>query len=121
MRLVALILAIAPLPALGDVLDCTLQAEDAAVESRLRFEIDRRQFAPATSPNEPPRQVRSYVTQDGVRYVAEPFLMQGGVRGFWAENRQGGSALLVIEADGAAKMTDQALGLALTGTCEDVE
>ena len=58
---------------------------------------------------------------DGTQYVAEPFLMEGGVRGFWAEDRRQGQALLVIGPDGRAEMTDAAFAAPLQGRCEDVE
>jgi hypothetical protein len=120
MRGLVLLLLLCPLPVLADSLSCSLRPEGGGAPVTLSFEIDRRQFAPATSPNEPPRQVRSSVRQDGVQYMAEPFLMEYGVRGFWAEQRAGGPALLVIEADGASRMSDGASGQILNGQCEDV-
>lgn len=119
MRMLALCLALAPLPGWADSLECRLVPEGGGAAVSVAFDIDRRQFAPAASPDDPPRQMRSVVAQDAQRYIAEPFLMEDGVRGFWAEERVGGAALLVIQKDGAARMTDEAIGAMLVGRCED--
>lgn len=121
MRIATLILAVLPLPGMGEILDCRLLPPDGGAAVTLRFESDQRQFAPAISPDDPPRQLRSHVIQDGQHYVAEPFQMAGGVRGFWADDRRDGAVLLMVEADGAARMTDQALDQVLSGRCEAVK
>ncbi|MGR3437109.1 hypothetical protein [Salipiger abyssi] len=116
----AVLSALGALPASADRIACALHSADGTPVD-LRFDIDRRQFAPPTSPDEPPKKLRSYVIQNGTQYVAEPFLMEGGVRGFWAEDRRQGQALLVIGPDGRAEMTDAAFAAPLQGRCEDVE
>ena len=86
----------------------------------LRFEIDRNQFVDAINTNEPPRNKVTDVTMNGETFAAEPFLI-GDVRGFWADNKEAGNRILMIEADGTAQYAEPDLERTMTGTCEDQE
>ncbi len=116
----AVLLALAPLPCLADQLACQLVPEGGGPEVSLHFGIDRGQFAPPQSPEDPPRRLRSIVTMGETRFAAEPLLMEGGRRGFWTQERAEGPAMMVIEPEGAAKLTDVNSGTVYVGTCEDV-
>lgn len=110
----------------ADVLNCSFtelcDADDSCVlvTMDLRFEIDRNQFVDAINTNEPPRNKVTDVTMNGETFTAEPFLI-GDVRGFWADTKEAGNRILMIEADGTAQYAEPDLERTMTGTCEDQE
>lgn len=95
-------------PGRAETLVCALSAECAPGSScsqrtsRLEFAIDRTQFAPPIDPAEPPRRKVTRVTRDGEQFLAEPILLDSGIRGFWTDDAAIGSQVLTIQPDGAA-------------------
>jgi hypothetical protein len=98
-------------PAIADIVSCDL----AGVP--VRFAIDTTQFAPALSPNDPPRRQITTVQMGDGAFSAEPLLL-GDTRGFWATQDNGAEVLLVMQPDGTAIYTDTRIVTPMTGTCE---
>lgn len=98
----------------ADSLLCHLSNSDERVE--VRFDIDRSQFSPAISKDEPPRRAQTTVRIGPKSFTAEPMLMADGVRGFWAE-----TAMLTTNKNGDARLTILDGARQYDGTCEDVQ
>jgi len=111
MRVPAALCAMMAGPAMGEVVSCDLAGLS------VRFEIDRRQFAPAIDPGEPTRRRITHVQMGDTEFPAEPILM-GDVRGFWAEGMGGSDIMMVMQGDGSAVYADTRAGTRRTGTCE---
>lgn len=111
-----------PAEARVERIECTLSAPcpgQAACLSRdveVRFAIDLNQFALAFSPDEPPRKKITTVTVGSERFSAEPILMVGDVRGFWAETYEG--THLLTFSPGQDAVYSRPVNEKLTGRCE---
>ncbi|MDJ0630392.1 MAG: hypothetical protein QNJ44_19205 [Rhodobacter sp.] len=118
----ALGLSTDPAAALIERVDCTVSApcpgRSVCVSPPVdvSFTIDSDQFALAYSPDEPPRKKITTVKVAGERFNAEPILMAGGVRGFWAESFEG--THLLTFAPGKDAVYSRPIGQRLTGRCE---
>ncbi len=111
--------AAGPATALIERVDCAVAAPcptgAACPVVELSFTIDSDQFALPYSPDEPPRKKVTTVTTGAARFSAEPILMAGGVRGFWAETFEG--THLLTFAPGKEAVYSRPIGERLTGTC----
>lgn len=112
MQALATSLALTAPPAMADIISCVM--EDG---SALSFAIDDSQFSPPIHVKEPPRQQRTVVTHNARTYAATPFLL-GPVRGFEAARADGSTTVFVVQADGAARLSNAQLGLSDAGQCE---
>ena len=116
MKVVAMSLLTLPLamPCSADELLCRF---DGAPD--IRFAIDRNQFAPPVDPEDPPRRKVTQVRLGSHSFVAEPILMDSGVRGFWTDDPVTGTHVLTTRADGTATYSGPDGGTT-NGICEDI-
>ena len=108
MRMQAALYALLAAPAMADVVSCDFSG------MALEFTLDRTQFAPPVSPDEPPRRQLTIVTADDATFRAEPFII-GTTIGFLEED---GERKLFMASDGDAVYDDPAGDAQLTGRCE---
>lgn len=108
-------MTVSPVDARVTDIACTLS--DGTTPRSLSFAIDASQFADPVNPDDPPRQQRTQVTMNGAVFVAEPMILPGNRRGFWAENLGDTELLLIIDPDGSAKLSDTSLGAVFVGSC----
>ena len=88
-----------------------------AAALKVAFEIDPNQFVAATDSKEPPRNKVTTVTAGTKQFLAEPILMDSGVRGFWATTAAT-DHLLTVQTDGAARYSISTQTTPLSGYCE---
>ncbi len=105
-------LALAAVPVAAETVRCEM--EDG---SNLSFAIDYAQFSPPVHTKEPPRQQRTIVTHGARQFAATPFLL-GDTRGFEATATNGATTVFVVQSGGQARLSQQADGVALTGSCQ---
>ena len=89
---------------------------DCAVTS-VQFHIDKNQFVDAQSPADPPRRQITNVTMGNRTFTAQAIMMDGGILGFHEDAGEIGSALMIVQADGTARLRLQPSNQTLTGTC----
>ncbi|MEN8840320.1 MAG: hypothetical protein ABF254_00445 [Octadecabacter sp.] len=98
---------------------CALQDEtctDSCVQTVVRFAIDPTQFVAPHNPNAPPRRQITQVTLGAEQFRAQAIMMEGGITGFHHVQDKN-STLLLIQADGAARLSYQPEDRTLTGRC----
>lgn len=107
-------------PAMAEM-TCTLQNTnciDDCPQTTVIFDVDPNQFVAPLDPNDPPRRQITTVTLNGATFTAEAIMMQGGIVGFHEDAVELGSRLMIVQADGTARLTMQPSSQTLTGLCE---
>lgn len=108
-------------PAAAD-LSCLLTDVDCpsdCAETSVRFNIDTSQFVNAQDLNDPPRRQVSDVTMGDRRFTAQAIMMDGGIIGFHEDAGELGSALMIVQPSGAARLTLQPQNITLRGMCTE--
>lgn len=80
------------------------------------FTIDLNQFAPPINAREPPRNKVTRVTVGTAMFQAEPLVLSGGIRGFWAEH-DGVEHLMTMQPDRTALYTTTGPVTRMIGRC----
>ena len=88
-------------------------------QTHVQFSIDASQFVAPQSPDDPPRRQITHVVLDDARFVAQAIMMDGGIRGFHEDAGELGSRLMIVHADGSARLNLQPQNRQLVGECED--
>lgn len=117
----ALVLALLHAPALmAAAFSCVLTDMACAMlceETRVSFAIEPAQFVDPISPNDPPRRQTTQVAMNDARFVAQAIMMPGGVFGFHEDAGELGRRLMIVRADGSARLSLRPSNVTLTGTC----
>jgi len=92
---------------------CTTRCDDLNVQ----FTIDASQFVSAQDPSDPPRRQVTQVTMGDRQFIAEAIMMDGGITGFHEDAGSLGSALMIVQADGSARLSLLPENRLLTGQC----
>ncbi|WP_296419189.1 hypothetical protein [Pseudooctadecabacter sp.] len=92
---------------------CTLLCDTMQVT----FDIDPNQFVNPQSPDEPPRRQVTQVTMDDATFTAQAIMMAGGIEGFHEDAGALGSRLMIVRADGSARLTLQPANTRWVGMC----
>ena len=103
-------------------LNCTLTNDVClidCVQMKVRFEIDPNQFVAPQSPNDPPRRQVTSVTMDDIQFSAEAIMLAGGVVGFHEDAGEIGRRLMIVQPNGAARLSLQPSNEIWTGLCTD--
>ncbi len=115
----AIALCVMAAPAAAD-LSCLLSDANCLTdceETSVRFSVDASQFVAPQDPNDPPRRQVSDVTIGERRFTAQAIMMDGGVSGFHEDAGEMGSALMVVQSDGSARLILQPENRTLLGRC----
>lgn len=83
----------------------------------IQFTLNRDEFAPAISADEPPRRKVTTVRMGAAQFPAEAIIM-GENRGFWAEGGGGSNVLFIVAGDGTAHYIEDRTGVRMEGSCE---
>ncbi|WP_245540841.1 hypothetical protein [Octadecabacter antarcticus] len=108
-------------PAAADLL-CLLTDVNClsdCAETSVHFSINTSQFVDAQDPNDPPRRQVSDVAIGDRRFTAQAIMMDGGIVGFHEDAGELGSALMIVQASGAARLTLQPQNITLRGMCTE--
>lgn len=119
-KLAATLLCLAS-PAFGDDFSCLLRdplCPSGCQPVLVEFAINTSQFAPALDPGDPPRRQLARVTLNGTGMLAEAIMMEGGVRGFYAQPGDTQRRLLIMQDDGTARMVLRPEDRTLEGMCD---
>ena len=114
MKLIAGLTCLLATPAVAQF-DCVLKDRSCVAncaQIEVRFDIDEAQFA---DPHDPPRRQVTMVTQNNATFAATAIMMTHGVRGFHEDAGELGSRLMIVQADGAARLTLQPDNVTLVG------
>lgn len=101
-------------------LSCILIEESCTADcdqTTVTFAIDEMQFVAPQDPYDPPRRQVTQVALNERRFTAEAIMMDGGVLGFHEDAGDVGSALMIVQPNGAARLTLQPENQTLIGTC----
>jgi hypothetical protein len=82
----------------------------------VRFSIDASQFVAPQDPSDPPRRQNS-VTMGTVAQRTSDQVMDGGIVGFHQDAGETARALMIVQADGSARLTLEPENQTLIGTC----
>jgi hypothetical protein len=119
MKRLAVVLCITGAPAAADLF-CSLtdaSCQTDCAETSVRFSIDASQFVAPQDPSDPPRRQVSDVTMGDRRFYAQAIMMDGGIVGFHETASDPGSALMIVQSDGYARLTLEPENRTLLGTC----
>jgi hypothetical protein len=119
MRRLAAVLCVTAAPAAAD-LSCLLTDETClrdCDETSVRFSIDASQFVAPQDLGDPPRRQVSDVIMGDRRFNAQAIMMDGGIVGFHQDTGETASALMIVQADGSARLTFEPENQTLLGTC----
>ena len=119
MKLIAGLTCLLATPAVAQF-DCVLKDRSCVencAQTEVRFDIDEAQFADPQDPNDPPRRQVTMVTQNNETFAATAIMMPHGVRGFHKDAGELGSRLMIVQPDGAARLTLQPDNVTLVGQC----
>lgn len=83
----------------------------------VQFHVDKSQFVDAQDPADPPRRQVTQVTMGARMFNAQAIMMDGGILGFHEDAGEIGSALMIVQADGSARLLLQPENQTLTGGC----
>jgi hypothetical protein len=123
MRGLATALCLVAGPAVADfsclLTDANCRADCAEIS--VRFSIDASQFVAPQDRNDPPRRQISEVTMVDRRFTAQAIMMDGGIVGFHEDAGAIGSALLIVQADGSARLTLQPENRTHFGHCSTTD
>ncbi|MDB2369036.1 hypothetical protein N9V68_00420 [Octadecabacter sp.] len=100
--------------------DLTCGMRDAAclggcAQTNVQFTVNPAQFADPVSPRDPPRRQVTTVTVGNSTFTAQPILLSGGIVGF---DDGTGHRLMIVQPDGAARLTLQIQDRVLIGHCD---
>ena len=119
MTRLAAVLCVMAVPAAADLycrlIDSTCLTDCA--ETSVRFSIDASQFVAPQDPSDPPRRQVSDVTMGDRRFNAQAIMMDGGIVGFHQDAGETARALMIVQADGSARLTLEPENQTLLGTC----
>jgi hypothetical protein len=119
MRGLATALCLVAGPAVADfsclLTDANCRADCAEIS--VRFSIDASQFVAPQDPSDPPRRQVSDVTMGDRRFNAQAIMMDGGIVGFHQDAGETARALMIVQADGSARLTLEPENQTLLGTC----
>ena len=119
MKLIAGLTCLLATPAVAQF-DCVIKDRSCVAncaQTEVRFDIDEAQFADPQDSNDPPRRQVTMVTQNNATFAATAIMMPHGVRGFHEDAGELGSRLMIVQADGAARLTLQPDKVTLVGQC----
>jgi hypothetical protein len=119
MTRLAAVLCVLAVPTAAD-LSCRLTDSTCLTDcakTSVRFSIDASQFVAPQDPSDPPRRQVSDVTMGDRRFNAQAIMMDGGIVGFHQDAGETARALMIVQADGSARLTLEPENQTLIGTC----
>ncbi len=119
MTRLAAVLCVLAVPTAAD-LSCRLTDSTCLTDcakTSVRFSIDASQFVAPQDPSDPPRRQVSDVAMGDGRFNAQAIMMDGGIVGFHRDAGETARALMIVQADGSARLTLEPENQTLLGTC----